>query len=123
WGNAARDTFYDAANGISGLAHFFNELNHLVRDAGLRTANDIGLDVSSFHFGGVNIGNDVLDLLDVREDFNAIFFPQQFFGNSTGSNAPDGFARARAAATWPGADAEFRLVRVIRMRRPKFGFH
>lgn len=67
--NAASDAFNDAANRVALAANVLDERDHLFRRRGIRAANNILLDVCSFHRGTINFRSDFVNLRDVGDNF------------------------------------------------------
>ena len=122
-GNAARNAFDDAADGVARAPHFFDEPDHFFRRRLVRTTDDVRLDVLEFDLVRVYVGDEPLDLFDVGQDFDAEPFAQNFLRNRAGGDAADRFARAGAAAALPVANAVFGEISEIRVRRAEFRLH
>ena len=121
--NAARDAFDDAADGVALAPHFLDEPDHFLRRLRVGAADDVRFDVLEFHLVRVHVRDEPLDLFDVSQRFDAEFLAQNLFRNRAGGDAANGFARARATAALPGADAVFGEVGEVRVRRAELRFH
>ena len=121
--HAAGDAEDDAADGVAGAAHTFDEPDHAFGDGAIRAADDSGFDVVGANGLGIDDGAEALDLLDAGEDVDAIGLVQDFTGDGAGGDASDGFAGAGAATALPVADAVFGLISEVGVGRPVFMGH
>lgn len=107
----------DAAQRVAVLASLPNGVGHGGRCGGVGCVDDVAFDGGGVRFCGGDGADDVMHLghpgqnLDIGAEG-----AHDGAGDGSGGNAADGFPRAGAAASGPGANAVFRIVTEIGMR-------
>src|SRR4051812_6404305 len=122
-GHTTGDALDNSADGVPGFAHFFDEPNHLFSRVWVGAADNICFHITRLDLFRINLSDNRLDLFNASENLYLVLLAQNLFGNCSGRNPPDRLTRAGPSAAGPGADSEFSLIRVIRVRRPKLGGH
>lgn len=109
-GNVAEHTTDGATDAISFTAHGADAFDHAFGGGGIGAADGVRLDRPGFGEGHLVGDGDVLNALNIGEDFNARSEAKDFFGDGPGGDSSDRLAGAGAAAPFSHAASILGIV-------------